>query len=76
MRFTIWYHLHNFKKVGNTHGGALVWSLFSCFIKYANGTESRKAFHLFSLFIFFFSFWYIKPVYESVTKIDLPEISS
>ena len=24
MRCTIWYHLHNFKNVKNTHGGVLL----------------------------------------------------
>ena len=49
----IWYHLHNFKKVKNTHGGVLFlvklsksktppWVFFK-FFTCTNGTKSRKA---------------------------------
>ena len=49
MRCAIWYHLHNFKKVKNIHGGVLLLvklhGRFSRFLKHTNGgtIASRKA---------------------------------
>ena len=58
MRCTIWYHLYNFKKVKDTHGGVLLEAeacnftksntpplfFFSRFLNCTNGTKSRDAF--------------------------------
>ena len=49
MLCAIWYHLHNLKKVKNTHGGELLSVLnvtflhgcFTCFLNCTNGTKSR-----------------------------------
>ena len=54
MRCAIWYHLHNLKNVKNTYGRMLLLikvELFhECFLRFlncANGTQSRKASHMF-----------------------------
>ena len=40
MPCSIWHHLHNIKKVKNTHGG--VFGCFSRFLNCIDGTKSRK----------------------------------
>ena len=52
MLYTIWYHLHNFKNVKNTHTGALLtknntppWVFFTL-SKLYNGTKTSKASHM------------------------------
>ena len=60
MLCAIRYHLHNQKKVKNTHGGVLLLNLqlskkltllhgyFSRFLNCTNGAKSRKASHMYS----------------------------
>ena len=55
MRFAIWYHLYNFKKVKNTHGGVTLkvtffHGCFSGFLNCTNGTKSRKTSHILTRF--------------------------
>ena len=49
MRCAIWYHLHNFKNVKNTHGGVLllercikVTLLHGCLPRFLNSTNGTK----------------------------------